>query len=119
MPEYIKVGETPETELYATRGEKYGSSPYSITYHSVKSAESRARFAMECIIKWGMVAAEADGEDSAGRQKLRTLTPEEVARKACQTADLAFAEFERRGWMVKVPGFDKIESLLRDKENSN
>ena len=64
---------------------------------------SEAVLAMNLIERWGMIAGDADGEDSVGRQKGRLYEPEEVVERACQMADAAFATFEARGWMTPVP----------------
>ena len=50
-----------------------------------------------------MVAGESDGEDSSGRQKLRLMTPEEVATRACDIAEAMWTKFEARGWILDVP----------------
>jgi hypothetical protein len=65
--------------------------------------EGRARMASALIEKWGMVAAAHDGEDSAGRTRLRLMTPPEVVNRACDTAEYAYAVFEKRGWLHDVP----------------
>lgn len=62
-----------------------------------------AKLAITLIERWGMVAAKHDGEDSAGRACLTLQTPEELVERACKTAELAFAELERRGWMLHMP----------------
>jgi hypothetical protein len=46
---------------------------------------------------------EVDGEDSAGRMKLRLMTPAEVAFRACDIADAAMSEMEARGWLLDLP----------------
>jgi hypothetical protein len=65
--------------------------------------EAKARMAAILVEKWGMVAVDVDGEDSSGRSKARILTPDEVVSRACTTADLAYREFERRGWAHEIP----------------
>lgn len=77
------------------------------TYDTVKALKLTPTpmgiLAENLLAKWGMVAATEDGEDSAGRQKMRLQTPEELAVRACDAADAIFAEFERRGWLIDVP----------------
>lgn len=63
----------------------------------------KAEIALELIAKWGMVAGIDSGEDSTGRSKHRLQSPEELVERACQTAELAFASLEQRGWLLKVP----------------
>ena len=57
-----------------------------------------AHLATEIVIRWGMVAATPDGEDSSGRAKVRLLTPEELIERACETAHLLAVTFEANGW---------------------
>lgn len=64
---------------------------------------SKADLAVRMIERWGVVVAEPDGEDSAGRQKLRMLSEIEVVQRACNMADLAIIEFESRGWVLALP----------------
>lgn len=79
---------------------------------------ARARMATTLIEKWGMMAFRDDGEDSAGRMKIATLTPEEVVDRACNTADLALLEFEKRGWLSKLPGPDDVEQMLKEPDSA-
>jgi hypothetical protein len=46
------------------------------------------KIVIDLITRWGMVAAMPDGEDSAGRQKLRLMTPEELVERAVESARL-------------------------------
>lgn len=63
-----------------------------------------AQFAMHLMDHFGVVAAtDTDQCDPAGRAKLRLQTPEEVVTRACAIAELAYAEFEKRGWMLELP----------------
>lgn len=65
--------------------------------------DRRARLAMTLIEKWGMTATTvADGEDSAGRQRTRLLTPAEVVGRATETAERAIEEMHSLGWMHAV-----------------
>ncbi len=58
---------------------------------------------MQLIERWGIVAAAPDGEDSAGRVKVRLATPEEIVARACQTAQIAMEQFAHKGWLLDVP----------------
>jgi hypothetical protein len=75
--------------------------------------DDRIALASQILEKWAMVAAEPDGEDSAGRSKLRVLTPFELTERACDIADHAFTQFERRGWLVALPSIDEQEEAGR------
>jgi hypothetical protein len=65
--------------------------------------EPEARFAIELMIRMALASATPDGEDSAGRQKLRLATPNEIVERACDIASAAFAGFEKREWLAKLP----------------
>lgn len=97
----------------------YEKKPIALMAHARLLADQRAQFAMSCIERWGMVAADADGEDSAGRSKLRRLTSEEVVSHACECADKAYAEFRNRGWLVDIPSYQSLVDAMKDKENGN
>lgn len=90
-----------ETDIgYLVRDEYEGE---TVVVYPLRMPNTEARMATAFIERWGMVAARPDGEDSAGRQKLSLLTPEELVGRACATAKLACQEFEKRGWMLHVP----------------
>lgn len=62
-----------------------------------------AEFARAMMKHLAIGTADIDGEDSAGRQKCRLMTPSEIVQRACDISQAAFAEFEKRGWMLAVP----------------
>ncbi len=94
------LGSTDYLETWS-RG-KYSNDEKEIVLHQRRMVDQRASFAMQLMERWGMVAATPDGDDSSGRQKMRHLDPDEVARFACETSQFAFAEFEKRGWIAVV-----------------
>ena len=63
----------------------------------------RAAFAANILEKWALVAGRVEGEDSAGRSIIRNMPASEAVDFACNAADEAFNEFEKRGWLVEVP----------------
>ena len=71
----------------------------TINYGEVALPEGQ--FAAHMIEKWGMVAAMSDGEDSAGRQKLRLATPEELVERAITTTNLLFKRMREEGMMFE------------------
>jgi hypothetical protein len=97
-PKGVRIG----GELFFARRNRFTSRSevYSIP---CAYAEGRARMAIVLIEKWGMVAAVPDGEDSAGRARLRLMLPSEIVGRACETADLAYSVFESYGWIHDVP----------------
>jgi hypothetical protein len=91
--------------------EEYGrNSIKKFTVHDTEVPNTEARFAMALIERWGMIAGEVEGEDSAGRAVIRNSTPSEVVDRACTIAEGSLAEFRKRGWMVQAPD---ISELLR------
>jgi hypothetical protein len=107
-------------DVHAVRKNAYGeSSSFTVMAHDRLQVDRRALFALACIERWGMIAADADGEDSAGRQKARRLTVDEVVQHACDCAEKAYASFGSRGWLLHVPGYAELEDKLKDRENGN
>lgn len=62
-----------------------------------------AKIAIEIVRAHAMVAAIPDGEDSAGRQKVRLPTAQELTARACDLAEAMWLEFEKRDWLADVP----------------
>lgn len=71
--------------------------------HQTFAIQGPGRLALQLIEQWGLVAGEIDGEDSAGRSRIRRLTPAELVKDACATADAAWNELESRGWLLEIP----------------
>ncbi len=86
-----------------------------------------ASMAIELISRWGMIAAEVDGEDSSGRSKIRRMTPGELVEHATATAGQAIAKFRELGWIKVRPSYKEIaedhnkfiaEETVKDGKNS-
>ena len=116
---HATLGKNSNVEIVAHRDALITGRPLALCTHATIVPDNKARFAMSCIERWGMVAAEPDGEDSQGRAKLRRLTAGEVAKHACDCADLAFSEFHARGWLVEVPTYSETIDALQELENAN
>lgn len=63
----------------------------------------QAQLAGELMRHLAIVAAVPDGVDDAGRQKVRLMTEAEVVERATKIADLAWAEYRKRNWLLDVP----------------
>lgn len=74
-----------------------------ITLNETEHFEHEAKIALDIIVRWGMIAAEPDGEDSAGRQKARIFTPAELTRRAFETARLFMEGARLRGFIHRSP----------------
>src|SRR5687768_10462304 len=59
--------------------------------------------ALDLLRHLAIAACEPGGENSDGSQALRLLTPEEVAKRACDIAASMYGELITRGWMIEVP----------------
>jgi hypothetical protein len=71
--------------------------------HMTVALNQRALLAVQLVERWGMVAGAPDGEDSAGRQRLRMMSPDEMVVRATATANQLFWAFGDCGWMYEVP----------------
>ena len=81
----------------------------SIVIHDKLIADSRGRLAISLIERWGLIMAKDDGEDTAGRHKVKALPADEVVKAACDIAKEVFREFKRRDWMLAVPDINTDE----------
>jgi hypothetical protein len=81
--------------------EQYGKKKQIL--HTEFHHNQKAAAALEMVVKWGLSAAKEDGETSNGHVKIKTYTPAEIVDRACECADRAFREFEKRGWLLELP----------------
>jgi hypothetical protein len=86
-----------------------------VTIHSTEQPIAEARYAMQLAERFALIAGEDNGEDSAGRQKLRLATPDEVVQRACNIAHLMFTEIRDRNWMLPVEAWDVIQEVFESK----
>lgn len=99
------------TDTYTIRS-RYANLRAEVMIGKTEAESLPARLAAVLIEKWGMVAALPDGEDSAGRSRLRLQTPKEVVDRACEVSELAITEFRERGWMLNIPNLEEAEKIL-------
>ena len=66
-----------------------------------------------------MVAAQDDGEDSAGRHKLKLMSPEDVIDRAFKTAELACAKAVGLGWFVDNPTYAELEAQAANRRKTD
>jgi hypothetical protein len=91
----------------------------TLVVHERVHMEMQAKLAFELMGRLAIIAAQEDGEDSAGRQKLRLMTPTEVAARACDIAAAACNEFVERDWLSEVQPWADIQAELDDKRKRN
>jgi hypothetical protein len=72
--------------------------------------------ALKYIERWGMVCAEDDGEDAAGRQKVRPMTPDELVARAATIAKMAVEKLQAEGWIIPIQETDSGEGKPSDSE---
>ncbi len=89
---------------------EYGDRP-EVRINERERAGLEANLAFAFIEKWGMVAANDGGEDSAGRQKLRLSDPDEVVKRAFEMAALAMSVARDAGLLVTLPTFAEIDAV--------
>jgi len=77
--------------------------PYAIDVTQRQAPNEIAKMAFELITRWGAVAAAPDGEDSAGRSKLRLVEPKELVDRAFLCAEAAMETARDRGHMIELP----------------
>jgi hypothetical protein len=89
-----------------------------IAIHEPEHPNFEARLAINLLERWGLVAAESDGEDASGRAKLRLSTPEELSKRACDVAAQTTAELRKRGWILELPSQSKIDEQFRKQKEA-
>ena len=80
----------------------------SVVQHSRVNLSNEAHFAMDLIKLGAMMATQPDGEDAAGHQKMRLLTPEELVNRSIEIAGIAFETFEKMKWAVETPPWSDL-----------
>jgi hypothetical protein len=81
-----------------------------IVVHRREILDETARTAISFIERWGMVAAVPDGEDTAGRQKLRLSTPKELVDRAFEIACQCVEQARSNGHVIECPAFELCNS---------
>lgn len=87
----------------------------NVVVYTTETFDQEANIALVLIEKWGLVAAMPDGEDSAGRAKLRLPTPQELATRALDIAQEFTALARKRGHVVLLPDLNEINKEQDDK----
>jgi hypothetical protein len=87
---------------------EYGDSKIQI--HETEILEAEARLAFSLLERWGMVAACPDGEDSAGRSKLRLSETNELIDRAFDVARLAFDRARNTGLIYNCGPLPELDN---------
>lgn len=75
----------------------------SVEIYRTAMPNDTARLAFALLEKWGPVCAMPDGEDSAGRAKIRPLTPNETVVRAFEIAEFAMQCAWEGDHMIELP----------------
>lgn len=81
----------------------------NVMVHPRVMYDERGIMAKEFVDRWGMVAGIPDGEDSAGRSKLRLATPEELVDRAMACVEALYLAMDARGYRLDVPSFAEFK----------
>jgi hypothetical protein len=79
-----------------------------VIIHARKRLSLKGEVASRLVEHFAIVAAQDDGEDSAGRRAFKLQTPEQVVTRACDIANNLVDEFEKRGWVIEIPAYEDI-----------
>lgn len=82
--------------------DKYGFE-HKMHVVETESPSWEGRLACYLVERWGMVAGVEDGEDSAGRAKIRLTTPDELVARALEVAEKTTKAIREKGWTIHVP----------------
>ena len=87
---------------------RYGDKQVQIYETEIPNAQGR--FALDLVERFGLIVAQPDGEDSAGRQKAMLLPVGDVVARAFAIADEAFLALREHGLMVAVPDLNEVNA---------
>lgn len=99
-----------------TEEHDYGSRVVKMYRTEMPSFEAELAFIL--LEKWGPVCAMPDGEDSAGRAKVRGMTPAETVQHAFDIASEAMRTAHARGLMVAIPDLNEINAEVDAKREA-
>jgi len=96
------------TELIKFKSHYHAEKSPVVTVYSTEFSSLKGKFVTRFVERWGMVAAEEDGEDSKGRAKLKLSPPQDVVDRAFVITDLLFEGLEKRGLIMHGPSYDEL-----------
>ena len=67
-----------------------------------KVEDPRAEMAKDLIKSWGMVAAKRTQDTPSGHPASDMLSCKDVVERAFSMTELAYAEMEKRGWLITM-----------------
>ena len=97
-----------------TAARSHASGGVVFTVHQPEMLGPNGVFCARLVEKWGMVAGETDGEDSAGRQKFRLQTPQEVVDRAVAVTKIFAERMTLEGWSLPLPTQEEGRRMLQE-----
>jgi hypothetical protein len=106
-----------ETEImiYDSKG-SYPKVTPSIYTHNRQILKAEAEFA-KAMIQTGMMLGRH--EKHGDKETVKFSTPAEIVTRACALAELAYAEFATRGWIVPLPSIDEMREEIKGHTEAN
>lgn len=80
-----------------------------VMFHT-EAPNYEGQLALELLNRFGLIAAEPDGEDSGGRQKQKLLPVETAVARCFDLAHEAVRVLHERGLMVALPDLNEINA---------
>lgn len=108
--------ETRDVPEVVITGSRYGEP--KLQAHHRELPGMKATLAMALVERWGLIAGTPDGEDAAGRAKIRPYTPDELVARAVDTADKTIEELRKRNWFVTVPTWPELSAKAEDEADA-
>jgi hypothetical protein len=81
-----------------------------VSTYRTEMPDDVAACAVLFLERWSLVAAMPDGEDSAGRAKLRLPTADEIVTRAFDIAEKYYATARARGHLLDLPDLNAINA---------
>lgn len=85
-----------------------------LVVHAREHTTLTARLAIDLAARWGVVAAQDGGEDSAGRHQYMLSEPSAVIDRAVAMAEGLVAKLKANGHILPVPSFTEMIALPDD-----
>lgn len=104
-----------ELMIYDSKG-SYPKVTPAIYTHNRQILKAEAEFA-KAMIQTGMVLGRH--EKHGDRETMKFTPPAEVVARACQLAELAFAEFVKRGWIMPLPSVAEMQEEIKTQQEEN
>lgn len=89
--------------------------PPTWTIFRRETLNPEAEFAYHLLERWGMVTGVPDGEDRAGRQRIRMMTPVEMVDRATSTAAIFWEHINRMGWVQEIPSPEEARVAIEER----